>query len=585
MASNFVQDARKQGYSDDEILEYLSENDKLSGFVNDARQQGHSNNDILSYLDKDTSFFGKAKQNLKEIPTQGGKGLVSGLTGTYGDILDIAHAQPKQTLPGEQASRNVEFDILEKMQQPGYKPSAAELGYLSEDDVTPRYSRLPSSQESERFLEELGAPGEPETIAGRYASRGGKLVGSGLALGQGNVGTSLLAAGAGQSAEELGAPKWAQAAIELATFVKSHKGKTPITSGSHEIKSELDRLRKLGFTEEDLTLAKNALEEKNILGRVARPTKESTKRFQESAQSIEKNFNKLIEDAYPGLKEGGLNTLENAKDHLYDLLRKDASSVKIPNNKAFVDSSQKAIDRLKKAPLLPDEKAVVSFLEDSISQSHPELNADYYTEVFKKLNKLGKWGDPKTREYIISTVKNGIKDTFKANGKEGKEIGLMLDLANKANVKVNQASDILDYVAKATTDEGMNFAKMNKTLHNPDKYREFVKAIGKESTDNLRKISSIGDKIKDLNKTVDGGAFKKAFGLAKSYHVAKAIVTGDYKSLGAAIGSEASSRIATKFLTDPKYQNIQLKMLKALKEGKYDLVRVLSDKIDTEENP
>jgi hypothetical protein len=103
----------------------------------------------------------------KDIGKQGAKELLIGAGGAYGDLLDLLGLQPKEELPGKQARNKAEFEILEKMQQPGYKPSFSDIYMLSgDDDIAPDYSRLPSSEDLRGFNEMVGGPGEAENWLG-----------------------------------------------------------------------------------------------------------------------------------------------------------------------------------------------------------------------------------------------------------------------------------------------------------------------------------------------------------------------------------------------------------------------------------
>ena len=142
--------------------------------------------------------------------------------GTYGDILDLLGLQSNEILPGEKASYEVESQILDKMNQPGYKPSASDFYALSgDDDIAPRFSRLPSSQDVEKLGGQLGLVSEPKTAAGRYAKRIGRIGGGGASLGSGAIVAPIAAGAAGQTAEELGLPPWVQAVFEIVAGIKA----------------------------------------------------------------------------------------------------------------------------------------------------------------------------------------------------------------------------------------------------------------------------------------------------------------------------------------------------------------------------
>src|SRR5690606_11212270 len=100
---------------------------------------------------------GKLKGIRQQVVKKGTERALS----AYANLLDVIHAQTreKQT-PGQEALTEAEFE------------SPASLSpFLQDDDILPRYTRLPSQREAETFIEMLGGPGEAKTEAGRIAGR------------------------------------------------------------------------------------------------------------------------------------------------------------------------------------------------------------------------------------------------------------------------------------------------------------------------------------------------------------------------------------------------------------------------------
>ena len=174
-----------------------------------------------------------------------------------------------------------------------------------EDDVLPNFSRIAAGKDVKEFAEELGVRKEAKTALGRGAERTGKFVGSGTVFGAPAAVPSLLAGATGQIAEELNAPPWAQAAIELLTFIKaSPRSATPLTSKTPVVQQQIERLRKLGFDEKDLTLAKNALEEHGWLTKASKLTGSVERKIADTTKKIESTIGNVIEESIPGLKKG-----------------------------------------------------------------------------------------------------------------------------------------------------------------------------------------------------------------------------------------------------------------------------------------
>lgn len=521
------------------------------------------------------------EEPLSEIPKQLGKGAVSGALGSYGDILDLFGLQSKKTLPGEEAKRQREHKILGNLEKPGHIPSIGELQELSDDDVLPRYSRLPSSAEIGKITEDIGGPGKPKGPKGRVSERIGKFAGGGLATGTPGLKAPIAAGLAGQAAEEMGAPAWVQAALEMGSFLKFSNPKVPLTTKSPQIKEQIKKLEKLGFSEEDITLAKNALEDRGWLKKLSRFGGAEEKAFHQSAANTEQNFNKIIESAFPGLEEGGTNALKNASGKLFDSLDDLAKGVIIENPETFINNAGKAINSLDRTlAQIPQKQQVIDLLREAMKSSFHETPADFYTNFYKDLNAIGHWGNAKQREHVFTTVKDAIKNTFRDQGPEGKKLANALEEANKSWIKYLQAEDVTNLMKKAVGEEGMNFSKMTKLLENPDNFSTFSKALGKEQAQNLRLISKTGQNIKDLKKVMEGGDVKKFLGEGKLYLIAKSALSMEFKQLATLIGSEVAGKVASKMITDPKYQNLTRKMLKAVDEEKWGFLRVLSNSLE-----
>lgn len=512
-------------------------------------------------------------KHAKDITQQAFKGTATGFAGTYGDILDFFGLQPRETLPGEEAVRERERTA-----------SDVELAAINEaDEILPRYSRLPSGSEVESAIESTTGIGKPKTLGGRFSERAGRFVGGGAAFGSPQVGLAAKAATVGQAAEEMGAPSWLQAALEIGTFIKGSKSKTPLSSKSPEVEKELSKLRKMGYSDEDLTLAKNALEDRKWLKKVSSISPDAEKRFQSALKESESRVENILSDAFPGIREEGVSGLQRVSSELFDSLDDIAKNVVIERPQSFVKNAEKAIDSLKGTLAnTPQEKEVIGVLEKAMESAVEGRSADVYTRFYKGLNQIGKWGTPKEREHVFTLIKDAIKQTFRDQGPEGAKVANALEEANKSWMKYLQAKDVTELMEKAVTDEGINFGKLHKILENPSNFKTFSKGVGSEQASNLRQISKSASDISQLEKAIKGGTAKELLGVGKVYAIAKAMVTGDLSALGAYVGVQALGKLSTKMLIDPKLQNLQLKMMNAVKSGSIDSLRVLSQRMEKE---
>lgn len=557
----FAKYRRKSDVTENEMPKSNAQQDTFAKY-----RRKEKKNDWSSYLDK-------IAPDLSDVSSQAIKGGAKGFLGSYGNLLDLAGLQKKGTAQGEEG-----LNIFE------HGASDIELAAMSDaDEPVPRYTSLPSSQEVGQGIEALGGPGEAKTRGGRFAERIGEFVGGGAALGSPQAKLATAAGSVGQGLEEAGAPKWLQAAGEIVTFLKGSRAKTPIQSSSKEANAELSRLKKLGYSDEDLTLAKNALEERGWLKKTSKITPDAENKFKTAMKNSEEHVSNILEKSFPGIKDEGVSGIRAASEELFGNLDNLAKQVVIENPGSFVKNADKAIERLKGTLAnTPQEKEVIGVLEAAKQAAVEGRSADVYTRFYRGLNQIGKWGNPKEREHIFTLVKDAIKQTFRDQGPEGNKLAGALEDANKSWIKYLNAEDVTEMLAKVTTEEGVNFSKLSRSLDNPNNYRTVEKALGKESASNMKKIAQTASSIKALEKTMIGGDVKKALGSSKLAAVAYSAVTGDISPIKAYIGILGAGRLSTKLLTDPKYQNLRLKLLNAVKDQNWNLVKSISQTLEND---
>ena len=511
--------------------------------------------------------------DFSEIPALSFRGGSKGFLGAYGNLLDLAGLQKQGTAQGEEELNKFEHGA-----------SDIQLAASSEaDEPVPRYTSLPTGEQVGKGIEFLGGPGEAKTPLGRYASRISEIAGGGAAMGSPQARLAVAAGTIGQSLEELGAPKWLQAAGEIATFLSGSRAKTLVSSNSKELSSELDRLRKLGFSEKDLTLAKNALEDRGWLQKGAKYTNRAERKFKTVLKNSEENAKNIIESSIPGFKKTGTSEVKKAAEELFGSLDDIAKDTVISNPDSFVKNADSVINKLKSTLANTEkEKEVISLLKKAKKSAVSGKGAEVYTRFYKGLNQIGHWGNAKEREHILTATKDAIKQTFRDQGPQGHKLADALEEANKSWIKYLNAEDVSEIIAKASTEEGINFAKLSKALENPDHYQSMTKALGKESASNIKKIADTSKSIGNFEKKIIGTEAKKVLGGAKLTALAMAAVTGNIVPVQAYLGLEAASRLSTWFLIDPKFQNIKLKMMNAVKDQKWSTLRSLSQHLEKE---
>lgn len=574
------QQAKKSGYSDEDIMEFLSQKDPSFGEkMQKAQDSGYTGEEVLSFFNGEPN---KEKLSLgdhaADFTKQGAQGFGIGSLGTYGDILDLFGLQAKETLPGEQAKYGREFDILEK-EQKGETPSFSELMELSgDDDIAPRFSRFSSSKDVEDLGTKLNVVSEPKTPAGRYGRRIGKLAGGGASLGGTGIAAPIAAGVAGQTLEEFGAPPWAQAAAEIVAGLKvAPKANVPITSKSKEVEKIIGDLRKAGYSEKDITLAKSALEERKILKKYASLTPEAENAINSGVKNSENLFKEQIKNGLPGYSEGGLPYLEKQASKVYQTMEDLASTVPVKNTEPVRKSIQKAIDYLEKYPLLDEQKKFIEFLKDGLTKSDKANTAEFFTGFYRNLGKAGNWGDPKQKEHLLGLVKQGIKDTFEQSGPESAKFGKVFEKTNDAWKKWLDAKDLMQTIEKTQTVDGMNFKKLTSILNDPENHELAKKVLGPQQVQNIKSINQGAQSIESLLKQIP--KTDKSIQSLKILEGIRSLLSGDYRPLAALITMEGARRLSTSLLTDPEKQNIMKKIISAAKNNSSQQAAILAHEL------
>ena len=562
------QKASQAGYSDEEIIDYLATKDPaFEERMKKAQDAGYSPKEVLGYFKESPK---EKELDAGDYATDFGKqtaqGVGIGALGTYGDILDLFGLQPKETLPGEKAKYGREFDVLEKLEG-NEVPSAGELMELSDDDdISPRFSRISSSQDVESLGQDLDLVSEPKTAAGRYGRRIGKLGGGGLAFGSTALAAPIAAGIAGQSLEEAGAPPWMQAAAEIIVALKvAPKSNVPITSKSKEVEKVIQDLRKAGYTEKDITLAKSALEERNLLKKYASLTPEAENAINTGIKNSENLLKEQIKKGLPGYAEGGLPYLEKQASNVYQTMEELATTIPVKNTEPVKKSIQNAIDYLEKYPLLDEQKKFIEFLKDGLVKSDKANTAEFFTGFYRNLGKAGNWGDPKQKEHLLGLVKQGIKDTFEQSGHESAKFGKYFEATNEAWKKWLNAKDLMQAIEKAQNVDGTNFKKLASILNDPQNHDLAKKVLGPEPLANIKSITEGAGAIDSLLKQIPKS--DKSIQSLKILEGLRSLFTGDYRPLAAIITLEGAKRLATSLLTNPEKQNIMKRIITASKNN------------------
>jgi len=512
------------------------------------------------------------KRIFKDVLKQGTKETLIGLGGTYGDLAELIGLNAES--PAQEARSGREFDILEKMKKEDYQPSYSDIASLTEDSDIPSFSKLPTSESLRDINEKIGGPGEAETNQGKYAGRIGKLTGAGLAFGQVNPIPAILSGTAGQAVEEGGYGPLAQTAAEIVTLLATQgKSKpTQVSSLKKEVQSKISDLRKLGYTEEDITLAINAANKGGNASKIASKGSSTEKAFEDFAEHSDQIVKDILSSEIPGI-ESGTQKIHQLSSDTYGEVAKEASKLTITNSKPFLDASKKVVDQLQNTlGKNPEAQAFIKRISEAAIDSTQFPSAESFMNFYKELNAMGNWLGRSQKDRLINQVKNGIKDTFKGQGKAGKELAEKFEKANQGIRKAYRAEEVHDLIQKATTQKGIDYKKINKLYDNPENVQLFEEVLGKSATKNIKMISNVNKEIKDFDKAWKivnnfsvGTGLDIGRGIASSYYIYQGDWEGLAAVLGTKIGTAGIKKLAEKSLTDPKMQNLLIRGLHAIK--------------------
>lgn len=574
--------------------EVASQPEAPKSFFSSLKEKRESPERFQTSEEPQEGFRERVRRGIKDVSQQSAVGTTTGLLGSYGNIAQLFGVNPEAgyVAPGEKAQYGREFDILEKMKQPGYKPSASDIYALSEDEAMPRASRLPTSQDVSTLIEELGGPGEATTPEGKVFRRGSEIYGGGLSFGVGGAVPALVGGAAGESAEALGGGPITQAVAEIVGILatQGRSAASALTSRDPIIQARIQALRNTGYADKDIVLAINAQKAGSNRVKGAKATSASEKAFEETVAKSEGLFNDVLESAFPGY-EKGTDYLHKAASDAYGQVASNGKNITITNANRFQRTVDNVVNQLRNTlGKNPNSETFITRIEDAASAAHSRPSAETFINFYKELNSMGKWVDPKNRERLISHVKNGIKSTFRNSGPEGKRLAEQFEEVNRGIQRAYQAEPVSDLIAKSSTAEGIDWKKMLKSFDKPKTWDILEEGLGKQQAKNLHQISKVAKDVGDFQKALGSRASKKLFengsttvslmGLAWSLwsHNPKYATLAIGGKVASSAAKTAYKRLQTRLLTDPKFQNISLKMMKAVKnDHPRALLRSLQD--------
>lgn len=362
----------------------------------------------------------------KEVVKQSLVGGAKGGLGSYGDILDLLNIQTKESLPGEKIRHQQEIEALNRVGQNNSKPTLYDFLSLSEDDIAPSYSRLPSAEDIGNFMEMLGIETEPKTTAGKYAHRIGETIGSAASLGGTGKALSILGlgAGVGEGVEQATDSPTAGLVAELLTTLGSGGLRKKLAPTSSKGKELVEQGRKIGLTEEELTPLLQGEKKLATFSKLAKKTNKTSQTF--------KKINEKLGDAYDLIREqfskhGALSSSQNEK-----LL------------KEFGKINKKLRTTLKASP---EKEGAIKYIEESMENLRNRgTNPSELIGFWGDINNAVNWNAVKGGKKSIAALKQPIREVLQEiNPQLAKDFELTNNLYSKYK-KVSKAlkPDMID---------------------------------------------------------------------------------------------------------------------------------------------
>lgn len=334
-----------------------------------------------------------------------GQEALTQAVGTYGDILDLLGLQTKERLtPGHQALLEAESEGPDWL-----------LPWLQDEDIMPRFTRLPSKEEAEELIGKT----EPETRAERFAQRGARALGAGAAFGVSPAGLATLGAASipGQTAVEMGAPEWVGSIVELLSALGP-------SAFSKNIVPKADQKKLVEFAKD------RGLTNTELAGLLQGETKLSI-------------FSKLAKKT--GAAEKKIAAIEGKLGDVYGTVKEQAKGFShIPgevSSELAEDFRKVGMDLRKTLAPSPDKAAAAKFIEEATKNlsnrgTTPEELINFYQDINSAVN----WNAIKGGKKQIAALKEPI---LKALRKTDPKLAENFELTNQLYSKFKTLSKAL----------------------------------------------------------------------------------------------------------------------------------------------
>ena len=485
-------------------------------FVDESSQTGEEEFGVFADAEETSQGPSRIKDVAKQVPVSAAKG---GL-GAWGNLAEFLGIQSKNQgpTPGQQARYKMQSDILEKMNR-GEKLSAGEILMLSDDDIAPEASRLPTTDDVSEMFEMLGINPEAETEIGRIVGKGVEGGAGAAAFGAGGplAGLAALGGSAGETIRELGGPEWAATTTDLGIS---------LGSGLKNLgKAAKGLAKKPQKTESGITKLKGVGKD------LKKTVPVSEKKFAKASDVIKGDFKKEVERLtdknlpFSRISKNDPRTYSRF-DNAFKAVRNEAK--KIPGKKFGGEELFGTIDEsIKKARKIPYKSGETKGYLQEMNKFRKELagnplSASQWEQQYREINKgirnlsstVDVKGDKAGKLKALNELRDLTEKSIASNFKDNKEFVQGFKSLNKAYSDLKNFENVNKLFDPALDSKYFSPSRIVKKIDSPKGQKVLTKALGKEGYQEVQKLATDLNDVDDLFKmlNVKQGNWK---GLAK----------------------------------------------------------------------
>jgi hypothetical protein len=508
-------------------------------------------------------IFSQFEENKQDQAQQLGIGLAEGGIGTAGSILDFLKINPQASLTPAQ-------EIQAQREAEG---SEQDLTLPSDDDLLQGGTgRLPSQDDIESLLDILGINTQAQTPGGEATRQGGRAAGTGLSLGAGPLGAILGLTG-GSTGETIRQQGGNEGLALLADIGIS--GADIVRSGLRTLLSKKPVKGALGLSKRQFENLKKPV--KVTKGTESRAVEGIKKEFSEITEDLQSVTNKSLKSFR---EEPGF---EGAVNEGFEALKKSGADIDhIVPESTYKKNLSKQYGKIKKQGFesSESEEKLAELLQDAFKKS-PSEDQTFNTlvEQFRKNNRESKkyYGpnaiENEAKKEALAIKNRAIADTIEEEFGHLPESKLFKDL-NKSFNEIQKIKTVDRWVESVFPEGKIDFRRAKKALEGGKTARNLENAIGKESFDKFKTLTSdLLDKqeaikllktknlsVEDLGKAGLAFLIKPAFAYARQ-------------------GKDIIAQMWRRGLGDPEFARDWSKALDLFKDGKVQQAIAISERL------